>query len=86
METFALYCQGCGKLQAGKPRIHLKFEVARQASNSSLCFSMRAVACRDEAEQQLSRLATSGCELSGDSHIVREELLEARTREPLGYV
>jgi len=47
----------------------LKFEVARQASSPSLCASVRAVPWADEAEQHLSRLVPSGCELSGDDCI-----------------
>ena len=45
------------------PRLRLKFEVARQASSPILCASVRALPWADEAEQQLSRLASSGCEL-----------------------
>jgi len=47
----------------------LKFEVARQASSPSLCASVRAVPWADEAEQQLSRLALSACELSAHIRI-----------------
>jgi len=36
----------------------------------------------DEAEQQLSRLAPSGCELSGDVRIFGAGLLEAPGRDP----
>jgi len=49
----------------------LKFEVAREASSPSLCASVRAVKWADEAEQQLSRLAPSGCKLSADVCIHR---------------
>jgi len=55
----------------------LKIEGARQASSPSLCVSVRAVAWADEAEQQLSRLALSGCELSADVGIFGAGLLEA---------
>jgi len=48
------------------PRLRLKFEVAGQASSPILCASMRAVPWADEAEQQLSRLAPSVCQLSAD--------------------
>ena len=48
------------------PRLRLKFEVARQASSLILGASVRAVPWADEAEQQLSRLAPSACQLSAD--------------------
>ena len=50
-------------------KIRLKFEGARQASSPSLCASVRAVPWADEAEQQLSRLPLSACELSADVRI-----------------
>jgi len=50
-------------------RIRLMFEVGRQATRHSLCASVRAVPWADEAEQQLSRLAPSGCQLSANVHI-----------------
>ena len=64
---------------AGKdhPRLRLKFEVARQASSPSLCDSVRAVPWAHKAEQKLSRLDFSGCELSADIHIFRAGLPEA---------
>ena len=46
--------------------MRLKFEVARQASSPILCASVRALPWADEAEQQLSRLAHSACQLSAD--------------------
>jgi len=52
------------------PRLRLKFEVARQASSLYLCASVQAVPWADEAEQQLSRLAPSSCEVSADVRIV----------------
>ena len=58
------------------PSLRLKFEVARQASSPSLCASVRAVPWAYEAEQQLSRLAPSGCELCGDVLIFGAGLLE----------
>jgi len=61
----------------GPPKLRLKFDVARQASRPSLCASVRAVPWADEAEQQLSRLAISDCELSADVHIFGEGLPEA---------
>ena len=68
--------------------IRLNFEVARQASSLSLCGSVRAVPWADEAEQQLSRLFPSGCELSADVPIFGVGLLEVPDRDaPFpGYV
>ena len=43
--------------------------MARHSSSPSLCASVRAVPLTDEAQQQLSRLAISGCELSADVRI-----------------
>jgi len=56
LQTFAISEQGCERSQPGTtiPRLHLKFEVARQASSPILCASVRAVPWADEAEQQLS--------------------------------
>jgi len=48
--------------------------VARQASSPSLCASVRTVPWADKAEQQLSRLAPSGCQLSADVRIYGAEL------------
>ena len=45
------------------------FLVVRQENSPSLCASVRAVPWADEAEQQLSRLAPSGCQLSADVRI-----------------
>ena len=54
-----------------RPRkILLKLEVARQERRAGLCASVRAVPWADEAEQQLSRLALSGCELCVDVPIL----------------
>jgi len=64
----------------------LKFEVERQASSPSLSASARAVPWAAEAEQQLSRLAPSGCELSGDVRLFRAGLLEASCRDHRSYV
>ena len=61
----------------GPPKLRLKFEEARQASSPSFCASVRAVPWADEDEQQLSRLALSGCELSADVRILGEGLPEA---------
>jgi len=68
------------------PKIRLKLEVARQASSQSLCASVRAVPWEDEAEQQLSRLALSACELSADVRIFKAGLLEAPCTDHLRYV
>ena len=63
------------------PMLHLKFEVARQASSPSLCASVRSVPWADEAEQQLSRLAPSGCQLSADVRILRAWLRKEPGRD-----
>jgi len=52
-------------------RVRLKFEVARQASSPSVWASVQAVPWADEAEQQLSRLASAGCQLSTDVRILK---------------
>jgi len=52
--------------------------MARQASSPSLCASVRAVPWADEADEQLSRLDPSGCQLSADHSIFAAEL----TNEP----
>ena len=74
--------QACRMPLHGPPVIRLKFEVARQASSRSLCASVRAVPWADEAEQQLSRLARSGCELSADVRIFRAGLRRRPSRTP----
>jgi len=66
----------------GRPTILLKFEVARQSSSPSLCASVRAVPWADEAEQQLSRLASSGCELAGDVRIYGEGQRQVPGKDP----
>jgi len=43
---------------------------------------VQAVPWADEAEQQISRLALSGCELSADVRIFGAGLLEATLRTP----
>ena len=68
------------------PKLRLKLEVARQASSPSLCASVRAVPWTVKAEQQLSRLALSACELSADVRFFRAGLLEAHCMEHLSYV
>jgi len=62
------------------------FDVARQASSPSLCASVRPVPCADEAEQQLSRLAPSGCQLSEDVRIFVVGLPYDPKKDPLSYV
>jgi len=42
---------------------------------------VRAVPCVDEAEQQLSRLALSGCELSADVRVFGACLPEAASTD-----
>jgi len=64
----------------------LKYEGARQASSPSLCASVRAVPWADEAEQQLSRLPFSGCELSSDVRNFKEGGPEALVTDILSYV
>jgi len=64
----------------------LKFEVARQESSPSLCASVQAVPLPDEAEQQLSRLALSACELSADIQFFRAGLPEMAGTVHLSYV
>jgi len=64
----------------------LKFEVARQASSLSLCASVRAVPWADEADQQLSKLNVSACDLSADVRIVKAGLPEAPGTDHLSYV
>ena len=53
------------------------FEGARQAGSPSLCASVRAVPGADEAEQQLSRLALSACQLPEDVRIFGAGMPEA---------
>jgi len=67
-------------------KLRLKFEVARQASSPSLCASVRAVPWADEAKQQLSMLALSGCELSADVRISGARLPEAPITDHEIYV
>jgi len=76
--------QGCPWRPAETPitRLLFKFEVARQASSPSLCASVRAVPWADEAEQQLSRVGLSACELSADIHIFGERLRKEPARDP----
>ena len=40
----------------------------------------------DKAEQELSRLDISGCELSADIHVFRAGLMEAPCTDNLNYV
>jgi len=75
-----------GGARHGPPKLRLKFEVARQASIPIICASVRAVPWADEAEQQLSRLALSVCELSADVRIFRAWLLMVPCMELQIYV
>ena len=61
-------------------------EGARQGSSPSLCASVRAVPCADEAEQQLSRLALSACPLSADVRIFGAGLQDGPCTDPQIYV
>jgi len=70
----------------GHPKLRLKFEVSRQASSPSLCASVRVVPWADEAEQQLSGLALSGCQISADVRIFRAGLPETHSTDHLSYV
>ena len=70
----------------GHPKLRLRFEGARQARSPSLCASVRAVPWADEAEQELSRLALSGCKLSADVRIFRAGLPQAPGTDHLSYV
>ena len=70
----------------GPPKVYMKFEVARQASSPSLCASVRAVPWADEAEQQLYRLALSGCQLSADVRIFGAGLTEESGTDHLSHV
>jgi len=47
---------------------------------------MGAVPWADEAEQQVSSIALSGCHLSADIRIFRAGLLEATCTDPQSYV
>ena len=67
------------------PRLRLNFKVARQASSPSLCASVRAVPWADEAQQQLSWLAPSACQLSADVCIFGAGLLKEPGRHPPHY-
>jgi len=66
----------------GPPKLRLKFEGARQASSPSLCASVRAVPWADDPEQQLSRLALSGCLLSADVRIFGAGVREGPLQGP----
>jgi len=78
-------------MAAGGPRheqlkLFLKCQKARQASSPNFCASVQAVPWADEAEQQLSRLALSGYELSADVRIFGEGLPEKTDTDHLRYV
>jgi len=61
------------------------FEVGRQASSPCLCAYVRAVPWADEAEQQLSRLALSACDLYADVRILLAGLPQAPSKDPKTY-
>jgi len=86
LQTFAYWEQGCLCPLHEHPNVRLKLGLARQASSRSLCASLRAVPRADEAEQQLSRLALSGCELSADVRIFRAGVVEAPYSDAQRYV
>jgi len=75
-----------GSARHGPPKILLKFEGARQAGSPSFCASVRAVPWADEAEQQLSRLAISACELSAYVRIFGTGLPEVPGMDHLSYI
>jgi len=68
------------------PSLRFKFEVTRQASSPSLCASVQVVPWADEAEQQLSRLEHSGCQLSAEVRIFGAGLPELPGTDPQSYV
>jgi len=68
------------------PGLRFKFEVARQASCPSLFAFVRAVLWANQAEQQLSRLAPSGCQLSGHIRIFGAGQMEAPGTDTLRYI
>ena len=70
----------------GPPNLRLEFEVARQAISPSLCASVRAVSWADKAEQELSRLAPYGLQLSADVCIFGAGLTDAPCTDTQSYV
>ena len=89
LHTFAFLEQGCESSLAGTrpiPKLRLNFELARQASSPSLCASVRAVPWADAAEQQLSRIAPSGFQLSADVRILGAGLPEAPSTDHIRNV
>jgi len=89
LQFFAFSEHLCEIRLAGTPPIPmllLKFEVARPARSPSLFASVRAVPWADEAEQQLSRLASSACQLSADAGILGAGLPEEPGLDPISYV
>jgi len=83
---FAFQSRAAGGPLHGSPKIHLMFEVAREASSPSLCASVRAVPWADEAEQHLSELASSECNLQEYVFIFGAGLRNAPGRDPVMYV
>ena len=80
-----IFRAGLRKETGRDPSLRLNFEVAVQASSPSLCASVQAVPWTDEAEQQLSRLALSGCELSADVRIFRAGLRDIPCTDRQSY-
>jgi len=70
LQTFPLWEQGCRRPTSPTPQTTFDALVVRQASSPSLCASVRALPWADEAEQQISRLALSGYDLSADIRIL----------------
>jgi len=70
----------------GISKTRFKFEVAKHSSSPSLCASVQAVPWADKAEQQLSRLVPSGCQLSADVHIFGAGVPEVHGRDSLNYI
>jgi len=80
-----IFRAGLRRPPRGHPKIRLEFKGAKQASSPSLCASVQAVPWADEAEQQLSRIAISGCHLSADVRIFGAVLPEAYGTVHLRY-
>ena len=81
-----IFRAGLPERAAWTPKATFEVRVARQATSPSLCASVQAVPCVDEAEQQLSRLALSGWELYADVRIFGAGMVEAPGTDHLCYV
>jgi len=88
LQTFTFSEHGWERSLAGTVHFLSMFEVCggRQASSPSLCASVRVVQWADETEQQLSRLAPSGCQLSADIRIFEAGLPETPGTDNIRYV